>query len=93
MNTRIILCQPDNKGEIVLYQPDSSIRMEVRLENETVWLAQAQIALLYCHTLLTSKLGATLMPRFTEIGYVGFLFLSISVTGFIVLGKYLIGVP
>ena len=24
------------KGEIVLYQPDESIRLEVRIENETV---------------------------------------------------------
>ena len=35
------------KGEIVLYQPDESIRLEVRLENETVWLTQQQIADLF----------------------------------------------
>lgn len=34
-------------GEIVLYQPDESIKMEVRMENETVWLTQAQIAELF----------------------------------------------
>lgn len=27
-----------NTGEIVLYQPDSSIRLEVRMEENTVWL-------------------------------------------------------
>ena len=27
-----------NNGEIILYQPDSSIRLEVRMEEETVWL-------------------------------------------------------
>ena len=32
--------QPENKGEIVLYQPDSSLILEVRLEYETVWLSQ-----------------------------------------------------
>jgi len=36
-----------NKGEIVLYQPDSSLILEVRLEYETVWLSQAQIAQLF----------------------------------------------
>jgi hypothetical protein len=27
-------------NEIVLYQPDETIKLEVRLENETVWLTQ-----------------------------------------------------
>ena len=35
------------KGEIILYQPNNSIELEVRLEAETVWLTQAQIALLF----------------------------------------------
>ena len=36
-----------NTGEIILYQPDSSIRLEVRMEEETVWLTQSQIAFLF----------------------------------------------
>ena len=36
-----------NKGEIVMYQPDETIRLEVRVENETVWLNQAQMAELF----------------------------------------------
>ncbi len=36
-----------NTGEIILYQPDSSIRLEVRMEEETVWLTQAQMAYLF----------------------------------------------
>ena len=36
-----------NKGEIVMYQPDETIRLEVRVENETVWLTQAQISSLF----------------------------------------------
>jgi hypothetical protein len=36
-----------NKNEIVLYRPDNSVNLEVRLENETVWLTQAQIGLLF----------------------------------------------
>ncbi len=36
-----------SKGEIVMYQPDETIRLEVRVENETVWLTQAQMAELF----------------------------------------------
>ena len=32
------------KGEIVMYQPDETIRLEVRVEDETVWLNRQQIA-------------------------------------------------
>ena len=39
--------QNSNKGEIVMYQPDETIRLEVRVENETVWLTQAQMAELF----------------------------------------------
>ena len=35
------------QGEIILYQPDEAIRLEVRMENETVWLTQEQIANLF----------------------------------------------
>lgn len=35
------------KNEIVIYQPNETIRLDVRLENETVWLTQAQIANLF----------------------------------------------
>lgn len=34
-------------NEIVLYQPDETIKLEVRLENETVWLTQQQMADLF----------------------------------------------
>ena len=37
----------ENRGEIILYQPDSEVKLEVRLENETVWLTQAQIVELF----------------------------------------------
>ena len=36
-----------NKGEIVMYHPDETIRLEVRVENETVWLTQQQMAELF----------------------------------------------
>ena len=28
----------ENRGEIILYQPDDEVRLEVRLEEDTVWL-------------------------------------------------------
>ena len=34
-------------GEIVLYQPDNTIRLEVLVEDETVWLTQAQMSILF----------------------------------------------
>lgn len=37
----------ENQGEIILYQPDSEVKLEVRLEEETVWLTQAQIVELF----------------------------------------------
>lgn len=37
----------DIKGEIAIYNPDDSIRLEVRLEQETVWLSQYQMATLF----------------------------------------------
>ena len=36
-----------SKGEIVMYQPDETIRLEVRMDGETVWLSQAQMAELF----------------------------------------------
>lgn len=36
-----------DNNEIILYQPDETIKLEVRLENETVWLTQQQMAELF----------------------------------------------
>ncbi len=38
---------PAQDNEIILYQPDSTVKLEVRLENETVWLNRQQIATLF----------------------------------------------
>ena len=35
------------RNEIVVYQPDETIRLDVRLENETVWLTQMQLCELF----------------------------------------------
>ena len=37
----------ENQGEIILYQPDETVKLEVRLEDETVWLTQAQLVTLF----------------------------------------------
>lgn len=37
----------ENKGEIVVYQPNDITRLEVRIEHDSVWLTQAQIAELF----------------------------------------------
>ena len=37
----------ENTGEIVVYQPDEITRLEVKLKNESVWLTQEQIAILF----------------------------------------------
>lgn len=37
----------EEHGEIILYQPDEAIRLEVKLENETVWLNRQQLAELF----------------------------------------------
>ena len=38
---------PVGGGEIILYQPDEIIRLEVRLENNSVWLNRLQLAELF----------------------------------------------
>ena len=47
------------KGEIVMYQPDETIRLEVRMGEETVWLTQQQMAELF----LTTRNNITLHIR------------------------------
>ena len=46
-DSSVLLPAPINKGEIVLYQPDDQISLEVKLEHETVWLTQQQMAILF----------------------------------------------
>jgi len=47
MANEIASQQNIQKGEIILYQPDETVRLEVRLEDDTVWLTQAQMAELF----------------------------------------------
>ena len=49
MTNGIQTMQPggQHQGEIILYQPDETVRLEVRLEDDTVWLTTSQMALLF----------------------------------------------
>ena len=38
---------PARENQIVVYQPNETVRLDVRLENETVWLTQEQMSLLF----------------------------------------------
>lgn len=35
------------ENEIILYQPDSTLSLDVRVEDDTVWLTQAQMTELF----------------------------------------------
>ena len=43
----------ENQGEIILYQPNKEVKLEVRLENETVWLNRQQLAELFARDVKT----------------------------------------
>ena len=47
MNNKRSIKISDLNGEIVMYHPDETIRLEVRLGEDTVWLSQQQIAMLF----------------------------------------------
>ncbi len=42
-----------NEGEIILYQPDNNVRLEVRMHEETVWLNRQQMAILFTRDIKT----------------------------------------
>jgi hypothetical protein len=47
VKNEIILYQKGNNSEIITYQPDEYIKLEVVLEDETVWLSQTQMSELF----------------------------------------------
>ena len=47
MNSEIVSQRQTQQGEIILYQPDETVRIEVRMGGETVWLTQQQMAELF----------------------------------------------
>jgi len=59
-----------NTGEIVMYQPDETIRLEVRVEDETVWLTQQQMADLFLTTKQNVSLHISNIYNEGELEYV-----------------------
>ena len=57
-----------NKSEIVMYQPDNTVAVEVRLENENVWLNRPQIANLFDRDIKTigKHIGNALKEELAE---------------------------
>lgn len=45
-NSSVNLPVSDN-NEIIIYQPDATLSLDVRVENETVWLTQSQMSDLF----------------------------------------------
>ena len=41
------MADPEAQNQIVVYQPNETVRLDVRLENETVWLNRHQMAQLF----------------------------------------------
>lgn len=51
---KIWLMADNNKGEVIIYQSeDGNVKLDVHLENETVWLTQQQMAYLFGKSIST----------------------------------------
>lgn len=62
----------EQKSEIVLYQPEGAVSLEVRLENDTVWLNRQQIAELFDRDIKTigKHINNALREELTDISVV-----------------------
>ena len=49
----------EKQGEIILYQPDEAVKLEVRLEDETVWLNRQQLSELFDRDIKTTFVFTT----------------------------------
>lgn len=68
-------------NEIILYQPDETMKLEVRLENETVWLTQQQMSDLFLRdrTVITRHISNIFKEKeLEEESNVHFLHIAIS---------------
>lgn len=54
----------ENRGEIILYQPDEEVKLEVRLEEETVWLSIDEMSQLFARDI--SVIGKHIRNIFRE---------------------------
>ena len=69
------MAEPEAQNQIVVYQPNETVRLDVRLENETVWLTQLKIAELFgvqkaatskTYLLLVNSLGTQQFPNWKQ---------------------------
>jgi hypothetical protein len=62
----------NNQNEIILYQPNSSVKIEVLLENETVWLNRQQMSILFDRDIKTigKHINNALKEELAEISVV-----------------------
>jgi len=58
-----------NQNEIILYQPNESIKLDVRIEHETVWLTQAQMVILFQSTKQNISLHVNNIFKENELEY------------------------
>jgi len=58
-----------NQNEIILYQPNESIKLDVRIEHETVWLTQAQMVILFQSTKQNISLHVNNIFKENELDY------------------------
>ena len=57
----------EDKGEIIIYQSeDGNVQLDVRLENETVWLTQDQLCMLF--NIKRNPQSANTYPIFSKKG-------------------------
>ena len=71
----------DTTNEIILYQPDETMKLEVRLEDETVWLTQQQMSDLFLRdrTVITRHINNIFKEKeLDEESNVHFLHIAVS---------------
>jgi len=68
VNEAGVLPESWSEGSVVLYQPNENIKINVRVENETVWLTQEQMALLFGTTTqnITIHIGNIFLEKEVE---------------------------
>lgn len=63
-----------NEGEIIVYQPNSTLRLEVKIDGSTAWLNRQQMAVLFGRDIKTigkhiaNALREELNPAFSNVG-------------------------
>ena len=53
---------PLEEGQIIIYQPNETIKVEVKMEDETVWLTQIQMTELFQTSKQNGAVGGLLGP-------------------------------